>query len=202
MISVLIADDQRMFCQGLVRLFSDDRRFRPVHVAGNGLEALAGIVRFRPDVAVLALTMQGLSGFEVTTRVIADQLPTRCIILALRGEHACIPKLLAEGARGCLFKDAAFEELADLAQRVAADRPDAAEAGRAPGLKPGHAFELSKRELEVLRLVARGLTSKQIARAMFISPYTVDSHRQRIMQKLSISNGPGLVRYALCHGIT
>ncbi len=191
-----------MFRQGLARLFSDDPRFLPSLDAKDGLEALERIHAFKPDVAILDLMMPEMNGIEVTNRVVTEKLSTRCIILAVQGDLLSSQRAYRAGATGCLLKEASFEELADLVLRAAAGESCLGNLGHSP--EPRHGWRstgLSRREVEVLRLVARGFTSKQIADALFISPYTVDSHRQRIMQKLEISNGPGLVKYAIENGI-
>jgi DNA-binding NarL/FixJ family response regulator len=146
--------------------------------------------------------MPALNGIEVTSRVAALKLPTRCIILALRSELLSPQRAFRAGASGCLLKESAFEDLVELALRAASGETGLGNLGQPQEPRRGlRSSGLSRREMEVLRLVARGFTSKRIADALFISPYTVDSHRQRIMQKLEISNGPGLVKYALENGL-
>ena len=202
MISVLIAHDQRMFGQGLLRLFSEDGRFRAVGGPGTGGEAMACIRAGRPEVAVLALELPKPDGAEIAAMVTSESLATRCIILMAREECGEVRRILGSGARGCLLKEAPFEDLAEMVIRTAAGESGLGCLKGPPERSPGTGGHgLSPREEEVLRLVGRGLTSKRIAVVLAISVRTVDSHRLRIMHKLGIGNGPGLVKFAVENGL-
>lgn len=201
-ISVFIADGHGMFCQGLVRMLQDDARFKAVGASSHGAEALEAIRALKPDVAVLSLTLAGLDGIELTSKLAAEHLATRCVILSVREERYAPQRSFLAGAVGCVFKDGPFEDLADVIQRAAAGEIGLRSAGSGPASPKAELdLGLSRRETEVLRMVGRGLTSKQIAEGLYISARTVDSHRLTIMRKLGIQNGPGLVKFAFEHGI-
>ena len=201
-IAVFVADGHGMFCQGLVRMLQDDPRFLPVGSNTQGTEALEAIRALKPDVAILSLTLAGLDGIEITSKLVAEHLATRSIILTVREERYAPQRSFLAGAMACVFKDGRFEDLADIIQRVAAGESGLRSAGlMAQGHKPAIDLGLSRRESEVLRMVGRGLTSKQIAECLFISARTVDSHRLTIMRKLGIQNGPSLVKFAFEHGL-
>ena len=200
--SVYVADGHGMFCQGLVRMFQDDARFQAVGASSHGPEALEAIRALKPDVAILSLTLSGLDGIEITSKLAAEHQATRCVILSVREERYAPQRSFLAGAMGCVFKDGQFEDLADIIQRVAAGETGLRSAGPGPaGQKAVADLGLSRRESEVLRMVGRGLTSKQIAECLFISARTVDSHRLTIMRKLGIQNGPSLVKFAFEHGL-
>ena len=201
-ISVFVADGHGMFCQGLVRMLKDDGRFAAVGAASQGTQALEAIRALKPDVAVLSLTLAGLDGLDLIGKLEAEHLATRCIILTVQEERYAPQRSFLAGAKGCVFKDGPFEELADIIQRVAAGATGLRSAGPA-GLGPKATADLglSRRENEVLRMVGRGLTSKQIAQGLFISARTVDSHRLTIMRKLGLPNGPSLVKFAFEHDL-
>ena len=201
-ISVFIADAQHMFCQGIDRLFTDDLRFRTLGWASKGEEALARIRELNPEVAILSFSAQGLDGIELTSLIVAENLTTRCIVLTFQGERYVHQRAFLAGAKGCVFKEASFAILADTVQRISGGETTLRMQGpiviAAPqGAQPG----LSDREEEVLRLVGRGLTTKQIAECLFIGVRTVDSHRLKIMRKLKIPNATGLVKYAFEHNL-
>lgn len=201
-VSVFVADPHGMLRQGLMQMFGDDDRFTAVGQASNGPDALDGIRQLLPQVAILSLAMGSTDGTEVVSRALAEKLQTRFIVLGVLGEKYAAQRSFLAGAKGCVYKEATFEELASIALRVAAGESGIRHGGesRVGGQAPGHQ-DLSHREQEVLGLVGRGLTSKQIGEVLFISARTVDSHRLRIMQKLEIRNAPGLVKYAIEHGL-
>ena len=202
MISVLVAYHQRMFCQGLQRLFSEDGRFQVVGGGRNGSEALERIRSDQPDVAIVAMSLPKPDGVEVVTTVIRENLATKCVILLGCADSGEARRAMDCGARGCLLKEAPFEELAEMVVRTAGGEAGLCHLRFAPERQRETAkLRLSCREEGVLRLVGRGFTSKQIGLALFISARTVDCHRLRIMQKLGIGNGPGLVKFAIENGI-
>jgi len=201
-VSVLVADGHAMLCEGLVRMLGDDPRFLAAGTASRGQEALEAIRELRPEVALLSLTLAGLDGIEITAKVLAEGLATHCIVLTVAEERYAPQRAFLAGARACVFKEGTFEELKDIIHRVADGETGLRSAGAAAtAAKAITDLGLSRRESEVLRLVGRGFTSKQIAECLFISARTVDSHRLTIMRKLGIANGPGLVKFAFEHGI-
>ncbi|OSM05193.1 response regulator [Magnetofaba australis] len=205
-IRLVLADDHGIFRQGLAHLLAGDGRIEIVGDAADGDEALALIRKLQPDVAILDISMPGLDGIEVARRLGDDpELATRVILLtmhidptlALEGERA--------GAMGFVVKDNTFSELADAIDAVVRGEKfySAAVRERVAELDPGDPVTtaLSPREREVLRLVASGLTNKEMAREMEISPKTVDTHRIRLMRKLNVHTTAELVRYAMRLGL-
>lgn len=197
MIRVIIADDHRIFRQGLAGLIAEEQDMELVGEAGNGTDALRLIHELQPDVAVLDLSMPRPDGIEVARQLNAEQIASACLILTMHDSTVTMHRAMDAGARGYLVKDGAYEEFVAAVRQVASGRAYfnasiTAECGAA-GQNPF----LTRREQEVLRLTAQGLSSKTIADQLEISPRTVENHRQNIMKKLQIHNATSLVNYAV-----
>jgi len=177
-----------------------------VGVAGDGEKAIRVCMATRPDVLVCDLQMPGRSGVEVTAAVVP--LGVKVLILSASGEQADVLEAVKAGATGYLLKSAAAAELVDAVRRTAAG-----EAVFTPGLAglvlgeyrrtaaEDGAPRLTDRETEVLRLVAKGLTSKQVAERLALSHRTVENHVQNTLTKLALHNRVQLVRYAVDKGL-
>jgi DNA-binding NarL/FixJ family response regulator len=202
MITIIIADDHQVFRQGLKRLLADDDRFQLLGEARDGRGALELIDTLQPDVAVLDLAMPRPDGIDVTVRVSAGRSRTRCIILTMKEEISLVRRALAAGARGYLLKESAFEEVAEAIVKVAAGKLYLGALQESPELfAENRNRELTDREIEILRHVARGLTSKQIAAELCISPRTVETHRQNVMEKLNVNTSAALINVARGQGL-
>jgi DNA-binding NarL/FixJ family response regulator len=177
-----------------------------VGVAGDGEKAIRVCTATRPDVLVCDLQMPGRSGVEVTAAVAG--LGVKVLILSASGEQADVLEAVKAGATGYLVKSASAAELIDAVRRTAAG-----EAVFTPGLAglvlgeyrrtetDDGAPRLTERETEVLRLVAKGLTSKQVAERLHVSHRTVENHVQNTLTKLQLHNRVELTRYAVDKGI-
>ncbi len=202
MITIIIADDHPVFRQGLKLLLAGDNRFQLLAEACDGREALELIEKMQPDVAVLDLVMPRPDGIEVAAMVTAARSGTRCIILTMKEEMQTVRRALAAGARGYLLKESAYEEIAEAIVRVAEGKLYLGALQESPQLFcDAGPVTLTARETEILRHVARGLSSKQIAEILAISPRTVDTHRQNIMEKLDLRTAAALSNYARDHGL-
>ena len=211
-ISVLIADDHRMFRQGLKSVLEADHDIRVIGEAENGSQAVELCGELRPDVVVLDVTMPEMSGIVATRllRGLGDN--TKVIMLTMHVSEAHVVEALKSGARGYVLKDSAVDELV-LAIKVVHGggtflSPKAATVVVKKlvvgGAKKGNlVFDiLSHREVEVLQLLCEGKSVKETAETMGLSPKTVDSHRANIMGKLDIRDVPSLVKFAIRMGIT
>lgn len=163
------------------------------------------ITEHRPDVALLDIAMPELSGLAVLHQVTAAKLPTRILLLSMYDNDEYVAEAVRAGAGGYLVKDAAVEELAlalealergdvYLSPAISRKLAQAFSGGRAT---PG----LTGRQTEILRLIARGQSSKEIARDLGLSVKTVETHRTQIMDRLDIRDLAGLVRYAVRSGL-
>ena len=198
-IRVLIADDQALVRAGFRMLLSAEAELEVVGEATNGRQALDAASRLRPDVILMDIRMPELDGLEATRRLLADAADEgapRVLILTTFDLDEYVYEALRAGASGFLLKDAPPEQLLDAIRVVAAGdgllapsvtRRVIAEFARRPAaVRPPELDELTARELEVLQLIARGLSNAEIAKELFLSETTVKTHVTRVLQKLRL----------------
>lgn len=206
MITVALADDHIIFRQGLIKLLQSADDISVTGEAGDGNEILKVILREKPDVALLDITMSGLDGFEVFEQIKKNSLSTKVIFLTMHNDPLTARKALMSKASGYVIKDNAFEDLLYAIRAVSAGgkfiSPSISDKilNAAP-LAGASRNVLTEREREILTLIASGLTNKKIADQLSISIKTVETHRTRILQKLDIHSTADLVKYAIRTGL-
>ena len=214
-IRVLVADDQAVVRQGVVLLLSTSGDIEVAAEAGDGLEALRLALELRPDVALVDLRMPGLDGAQVTERIVQAGTGTRVLILTTYADDDAVLPALRAGAVGYLTKDVTGEALLAAVRDVAAGRTvldpavqqrlielvvaDPAASG--PGTPSADVEGLTRREADVVRLVAQGLNNRQVAKEMFVSEATVKSHLNHILAKLAMQDRAALIAWAWRHGL-
>ena len=207
-LTVVLADDHQLVRAGLRALLDAMGGVDVVGEAADGFEALHLIGQLAPMVALLDIAMPGMSGVDVLRQVRARHPTTKVLLLSMYDSRDYVTSAIQAGASGYLIKDAAVTELAQALAAVAAGQTylsprisrQLAEAIANP--QPALATaELTLRQEEVLRLVARGQSSKEIARQLGLSVKTVETHRAQIMDRLQIRDMAGLVRYAVRYGL-
>jgi len=214
-VTVMVVDDHPMWRDAVARDLSE-AGFDVVATAGDGPQAVRRAKAAEPDVLVLDLNLPGLPGVEVCKEVVAGQPKLRVLVLSASGEHADVLEAVKSGATGYLVKSASTDELIDAVRRTAVGdavftpglaglvlgeyRRLASEPAPATADQPV-APQLTERETEVLRLVAKGLSYKQIAERLVISHRTVQNHVQNTLGKLQLHNRVELVRYAIEAGL-
>ncbi len=206
---ILLADDHALFRAGLRALLADIPGVQIVAEAGDGAEAVQLAAATEPDLVFLDIAMPRLNGMAATQQIKAARPETRVIVLSMHLNEDYIRRALSVGADGYMVKDSAPSELAVAVQAVMAGRNYLSPAAASllirqalPGIKqadPLHA--LSPRQSEVLRMVAEGKSTKEIARLLDLSPKTVDIHRAQVMQRLDIHDVAGLTRFAVKVGL-
>jgi DNA-binding NarL/FixJ family response regulator len=203
-IRVLVADDHAIVRDGLKRILAGQADFEVAGEAANGDEALA-LVRARDyEVAVLDLSMPGLSGIDLIKRLKLEKPALRLLVLSMHGEQQYAARALKAGASGYLTKDSASEQLLVAVRKIAAGGVHVSDAAAAQ-LITGAAGDgaphtrLSDREFEVLKLLAAGGSPGEIAGRLHLSVKTVSTHKTHVMEKLGLANTAALVRYALEH---
>lgn len=210
MLRVVLADDHTMVRQGIRQFLEESGEIEVVAEAANGAEAVRRIEETLPDVAVLDIQMPGASGIEVTRQVRARFPKVKILILTAYDDDPYVFALLRAGADGYILKTSSAEELVRAVRTVAAGQstlaPEIARkvvaqlaTGR-PTTATEQAEPLTDREIEVLRLAARGLTNKAIGRELGISPRTVQGHLANIYGKLGVASRTEAVTEALRRG--
>ncbi len=202
-IHIVIADDHPIVRRGLKQLLDAEAGLKVVAEAADVDTARRYVLGHHPDVLVIDLNMPGESTLDAIPQLRASFPATQIVVLTMQDEPAYAREALSAGVLGYVLKEAADTELVTAV--VAASRGESflnprlgAKVAATPSGPPGG---LSEREAEVLRLLALGYTSAQIAEKLYISVRTVETHRAHIQQKLSLSDRASLVRYALEHGL-
>lgn len=206
MIRVLIADDHVIFRQGLLNLLQSASDILVVGEAGDGAEALNLIIKERPNIAILDVSMPGLDGFEIFHKIREVGIKTKVIFLTMHKDSITAKRAIESDVSGYVLKDNAFEDLLYSIRAVFAGgtfiSPTVSQRiFKSSSHKEKESHALTVRECEVLRLIASGLTNKQIADRLFISVKTVETHRTNIIQKLDVHTIADLVRYAIKIGL-
>lgn len=195
-VRILIVDDHQLAREGLKAVLSDDG-FAVVGEAASGDEAVALVTRLVPDVVLMDVRLgPGIDGLEATRRIAALGLPSRVIMLSLHDLPAYVREALGAGASGYVLKDASIAELRGAVSQVMAGQSviplgliNAVMRGGEREPRPAEVLStLTQREREVLDLVAEGLTNKEIARQLAVSPATVKAHVERIIAKLGVAD--------------
>lgn len=206
---VLIADDHRLVRAGLRALIADLPGFEVVGEAADGRQAVSEAARLQPDVLLLDIAMPGMSGLEALTELHRAQPELRAIILSMSASEEHVAHALRHGARGYLLKDSAPAEL-ELALRAVM----AGQTWLSPPVSKPVIDEyvqrvgsdtttdgLTPRQREVLKRIAEGASTKEIAFELDLSIKTIETYRSQIMERLGIQDIAGLVRYAIRQGI-
>ena len=202
MITVLLVDDHPVVREGLRGMLAAEDDLSVVAEAGGAAEAVAAVRAHEPDVVLMDLRMPGGDGVEATSRVLAQRPATRVVVLTTYDTDADILRAVEAGAAGYLLKDASRAELAQAIRAAARGETVLAPSVAAKLVSRMRSpAELSRREIEVLRLVARGRTNAEIGRELMISEATVKTHLLRTFGKLDVSDRTAAVTAALERGI-
>jgi DNA-binding NarL/FixJ family response regulator len=208
-VTVMVVDDHPMWRDAVARDLAD-AGFGVVAVAADADEAVRRAAATHPLVVVLDLQLPGKSGVDATAELVAQDPQTRVLVLSASGEQSDVLAAVKAGATGYLVKSASREELIDAVSRTARDEPVftsglagllLGEFRRITTADTAPSATLTDRETEVLRLVAKGLSYKQIAERLSISHRTVQNHVQNILSKLHLHNRVELTRFALENGL-
>ncbi len=212
-IAVVIADDQSMIRAGLRSLLADDPDIDVVAEAADGETAISAVHDHAPDVVLMDIRMPVLDGIAATRRLVAEHSASRVLILTTFDLDEYVFDALRAGASGFLLKDSTAEQLVSAIRTIAAGealldpavtrRVIDAFTKKAPdqALSNGELSRLTKRELEVLRLMARGLSNPEIARQLFVSDATAKTHVSNVLSKLGLRDRVQGVVYAYESGL-
>ncbi|HEY6966294.1 MAG TPA: response regulator transcription factor [Burkholderiales bacterium] len=199
MIRVLLADDHKIVRDGLRRILAGSADIEVAGEAADGDQALALVRANAYDVAVLDMSMPGLSGLDLIKRLKLERPALKLLVLSMHGEDQYAARALKAGAAGYLNKDSAAEQLLSVLRKIAAGGVhlgEAAAASLVAGERNAHRA-LSDREFEVLRHLVDGKSPTEIAAQLHLSVKTVSTHKTRILDKLELRSTADLIRYAL-----
>ncbi|MEO8625243.1 MAG: response regulator transcription factor [Candidatus Limnocylindrales bacterium] len=211
-IRVLVVDDHTLIRQGIVGLLESQSDIEVVGQAGNGREAVATIQTIRPDVVLMDIAMPGISGLTATREIKERSPEVRILILTIHDREDYLFQALRAGASGYVLKGADVQDLLaavrtayrgeiylfpSVTTTLVADYLRRARGGPDRAIYDG----LSDREREILHLIAQGKTGPEIAAELFLSPHTVQSHRDHIMAKLDLHSKAALIKYAVARGL-
>ncbi len=209
-VRVLLCDDHAIIRAGLRLILEQEEEFEIVGEAENGEESIRRAARLHPDLVIMDISMPGMGGLEATPRVLEVAPGARVLILTVHDDEAYFFQALQAGAAGYVLKGASRSELLaairlvihggvpiprKLGPHLVNDYLERVENGVAPSYQ-----QLSPREREVLRLIAKGRTNKEIAEQLSLSVRTVERHRSSIMNKIGLQNRAELVAYAVRQG--
>lgn len=195
-----------MMAEGLSHVFSDTNAYSICGMAANGREAITLAEQLQPDIILMDIDMPVVNGLEATAHIRKTNPEQKIIVLTMHDERTLLNAALSAGANGIVLKIAGADELLAAVKTVSAgEKYISAEVRQTldHGKENGGTFsatasgeQLTAREIEIITLIADGLTNSEIGDKLFISPRTVDTHRTNIFRKLGVANAAELIRYA------
>ena len=209
---ILLADDHIVMRTGLRALLERQPNLEVVGESENGRETIELVSSLKPDVVVMDVGMPVLNGIEATKTIVTQHPPIAVVILSMHVDESYIMRALKAGARGYLLKDSAPADLMSAIQAVSQNKSffspkvsrilaeDYVRVLKQKGTVDSYDL-LTSREREILQLIAEGKANKEVAAALNISPYTVETHRSHILEKLNLHNPAELILYAVRKGL-
>ncbi len=207
-IRILLADDHGVVRKGLRFLLESEPDLEVAGEAADGVQAVEMAAQLEPNVIVMDIGMPRLNGIDATTQIVRAHPQIAVIILSVHSDETYLVRTLTAGAKGYLLKDSAEEDLVRAIRSVSQGKPffspaiaktlleDYVRILQQSGVTDSYEL-LTDREKQVLQLLAQGKTNKDVAALLDVSPYTVETHRTRIMQKLNLHNTAEIVLYAV-----
>lgn len=203
-IKILVVDDHPMVLEGMRSMLAEIDFVAIAGLAQNAYQAMELIKVHMPDIVITDISMPEISGIELTAKIRKEHPVVKVIAMSTFNERSYISQMVQQGASGYLLKSASKEEIEAAILTVTAgklymsldlelSRQDQQEIKKMP--------VLTSREKEVLLLIAEGFTNAQIAEKLFVSPYTVDSHRKNLLTKFEVNNTAGLIKLAVRNGL-
>ncbi len=209
-VSTLIVDDHKMFLDGLFELLKDNDSVQITATANNGEDAI-NILKNNKNIKLVIsdISMPLIDGVELTKRIKKLQSGIRIIILSMHKETDVIHKLIQNEVDGYLLKNADISELDKAINKVLSGEKyftktimnEYMESIFSPSKLTKSAIKLSKREKDIIKLIANEYTNQKIAEKLFLSLYTVETHRKNILRKINAKNTAGIVKYAIQHNL-
>ncbi len=211
-LKILLADDHLVMRSGLRALLERQPNLEVVGESENGRQTVELAASLKPDIVVMDVGMPILNGIEATRQIVGAETGTSVIILSMHGDESYVMRALKAGARGYLLKDSAAADLMNAIQAVSQNKSffsprvshilaeDYVRVLKQKGEVDSYDL-LTDREREILQLLAEGKANKEVATLLNISPYTVETHRKHILEKLNLHTPAELILYAVRKGI-
>ncbi len=206
--TIVIADDHDIIRTGIKNVLRDQPDYNVVAEAVDGEEAVAKVEEHKPNILLLDISMPKISGLDVIEQIHYISPETKILIISVHKAHAYVLKAFEAGVKGYLNKEIAGEELIPALSKITAGELYLTSSvssylvervlKKSAEAKPEETL-LTSREQEILRLVAEGRTAKEIARSLFISPRTVENHKNIILKKAGLHRTSDLIKYAIKH---
>lgn len=212
MIRIILADDHAVMRRGLRLLLEQQRDFEIVGEASDGREAVKLAETLKPDIAVLDITMPNLNGIEAARQITAKQLGVSIVVLSMHADESFVLRALKAGARGYLLKESPESDFINAIRMVSEGKSffsptvsrmlveDYVRQLQDRDIEDSYEL-LTLREREILQLIAEGKSNKEIANMLYLSLYTVETHRSNILEKLNLHSVPELILYAVRKGV-
>jgi DNA-binding NarL/FixJ family response regulator len=208
-IKILIADDHSIFIDGMKALLEAVKDIQVVGSAANGEEAVLAAAELKPDVVLIDIQMPVKNGIEASKEILKSLPDTKIVVLTMLDESMNIKRMLEAGVHGYLLKTTDKDELLSVIHKVMSGQKHFSAEVTAKLMNDysrsgssGSLVELlTKREKEILIHIAKGLTDKEIAEKVFLSPFTVITHRKNLLSKLNLKNKVELARFAIEHNL-
>lgn len=209
-IKVLIADDHQLFREGLVNLLSSAPEIEVIAQAKDGKDAVEKTLKLNPEIVLIDIGMPQMNGIEAT-KMLKEKLPDlKIIAVSMHSDKQYVKGILEAGADGYLLKNCTYQQLTDAILSVHSGKKILSEditelviKGYLDPIKPDAEglSELSEREMEILKLIAEGKSTREISDKLFISVKTVGTHKQHILSKLDLKTNTDIIKFALKHGL-
>lgn len=212
MIRIILADDHAVMRRGLRLLLEQQKDFEIVGEASDGREAVKLAETLKPDIAVLDITMPNLNGIEAARQITAKQLGVSIVVLSMHADESFVLRALKAGARGYLLKESPESDFINAIRMVSEGNSffsptvsrmlveDYVRQLQDRDIEDSYEL-LTLREREILQLIAEGKSNKEIANMLYLSLYTVETHRSNILEKLNLHSVPELILYAVRKGV-
>jgi DNA-binding NarL/FixJ family response regulator len=211
-VKIILADDHRIMREGLRALLEREEGIEVIAEADNGRTTVELSRKLKPDVVVIDIGMPDLNGIDATRQIISESPAVKVIALSMHSDRKFVREMLGAGASGYLLKDSAFEELGTALATVINNQtylsPKIADTvvkdylGKIEPEESKVSPALTKREREVLQLIAEGKSTKDIASHLYVSIKTIETHRKQIMDKVGLNSVAELTKYAIREGLT
>lgn len=203
-INILVVDDHSMVIEGMTSILSKMHGVTIAATANNAIEAMACLRSHHVDVAFVDINMPDISGIELCAKIKNEFPAVHVLGLSTFKQRSYVSQMIANGASGYLLKSAGKEEIEEAIQAVTSGKMFFSIEINSTTPQPPSDDEpptLTRREKEILILIAEGITNNEIATKLFISPYTVDTHRKNLLSKFEVSNTALLIKKAAGYGL-